>query len=152
MTENDLFETARMGVLPDDVRVPLEQALDAWRADELTVAKQACDVALERATRAEHRFGVFHALQLRACVAYSEGDHALSRALHQEVLRRSNELGFLGGMGASLCGLAMIDLAEGDLDAARVHHERALACFEDGGYAERAAAARTMWAAAAHAA
>ena len=91
--------------------------------------------------------GVIDALRTRACLAYEDGDYLLARALHSDVLLRCRELELLAGMGAALCDLAMIDLAEGDVDAARVRFERGLACYEDGGLHDLAAAARSAWAA-----
>ncbi len=61
------------------------------------------------------------------------------------VLGRCPEIDFLGGMGSSLCDRAMIDLVEGDVDGAWVRYERGLACYEEGGYLDHAAAAREMW-------
>ena len=95
---------------------------------------------------ADARFAELEALRQRAVVAYRGGDYVLARALHTDALLRCRELEFLGGMGSSLCDLAMIDLAEGDVDSARVRFERGLACFEDGGYDEHADAARELWA------
>jgi len=45
----------------------------------------------------------------------------------------------------------MIDLVEGDVDAAAVRYERGLACYEDGGYFDHAAEARDLWESAAKA-
>ncbi len=39
----------------------------------------------------------------------------------------------------------MIDLVESDVDGAWVRYERGLACYEEGGYLDHAAAAREMW-------
>lgn len=65
----------------------------------------------------------------------------------QERARVSRRRGIdlLGGMGSSLCDLAMIDLVEGDVDGAWVRYERGFACYEEGGYVDHAAAARAMW-------
>lgn len=149
MTEaEELFEQARIAAMPDALRVVLERALRAWQAGSCAEAAVACDEAFALAHASGNAFGEFHALHLRACVAYTERDYALSRRLHNDVLARSREIEFLGGMGSSLCDIAMIDLAEGDVDGARVRYERGLACYEDGGYLEHAAAARAMWEAA----
>ncbi len=51
----------------------------------------------------------------------------------------------LASKRSSLCDRAMIDLVEGDVDGAWVRYERGLACYEEGGYLDHAAAAREMW-------
>ncbi len=51
----------------------------------------------------------------------------------------------LFGFDPLLCDRAMIDLVEGDVDGAWVRYERGLACYEEGGYLDHAAAAREMW-------
>ncbi len=58
---------------------------------------------------------------------------------------RRRGIDLLGGMGSSLCALAMIDRVEGDVDGAWVRYERGLACYEEGGYVDHAAATRAMW-------
>ena len=80
-----------------------------------------------------------------ACVAFGERDYPRARALHVEVLGACHDLDFLGGMGLSLCQLAMIDLAEGDVDGAWVRFERGIACYEEGGHTARAVEARALW-------
>ena len=143
-----LGERARIASMPDELRPLLERALRSWQSGDCVEAAAACDGALAVAEEMREELGVFHALHLRACVAYTERDYALSRALHNEVLARSREIEFLGGMGSSLCDIAMIDLAEGDVDGARIRYERGLACYEEGGYFEHAEAARALWEAA----
>ena len=69
----------------------------------------------------------------------------VSTGLPVALLGRCHEIDFLGGMGSSLCDRAMIDLVEGDVDGAWVRYERGLACYEEGGYLDHAAAAREMW-------
>jgi hypothetical protein len=150
MEIDELGAAARMDNLPPAVRWPTERGLTLWRAGDLATAKGSLEIA--RTTAEEHgsAFGIFHALHLRACVAFTERDYVLARELHNEVVARCHEIDFLGGMASSLCDLAMIDLAEGDVDAAFVHHERGVACYEEGGYVEQAAAARAMWEQAEH--
>jgi len=142
---DELGEAAKMDRLPFEVRWPTERALALWRGGELDAAKSSLEIALATAHDLSCELGVFHALHLRACVAFSERDYALARALHNEVLGLCHEIDFLGGMGSSLCDLAMIDLVEGDVDGAWVRYERGLACYEEGGYTDRAADARAMW-------
>jgi hypothetical protein len=142
---DELGADARMERLPFEVRWPTERGLALWRSGDLDTAKSSLEIALSTAHEVGSAFGVFHALHLRACVAFTERDYALSRALHTEVLGLCREIDFLGGMGSSLCDLAMIDLVEGDVDGAWVRYERGLACYEEGGYLDQAAAARAMW-------
>ena len=145
MEIDELGAAARMEHLPFEVRWPTERGLALWRGGDLETAKSSLEIALSTAHELDSAFGVFHALHLRACVAFSERDYALSRALHGEVLARCREIDFLGGMASSLCDLAMIDLVEGDVAGAWVRYERGIACYEEGGYVEQAAAARAMW-------
>ncbi|GEM_PF-3214511 len=62
--------------------------------------------------------GTIHALHLPGCLCYSERNYTKCRALHNEVLDKSRQLGHQGGMGSSLYDLVQVDLAESDL---RVH-------------------------------
>jgi hypothetical protein len=151
MEIDELGAAAKMDQLPFEIRWPTERALALWRSGDLDAAKSSLDIALASSEESANEFGMFHALHLRACVAFSERDYRLARQLHTEVLVRCRAIDFLGGIASSLCDLAMIDLAEGDVDAACVRYERGLACYEDGGYHEQAAAARAMWDRAAHA-
>ncbi len=134
-----------MDQLPFEVRWPTERGLALWRSGDLETAKASLEIALATAQEVGSAFGVFHALHLRACVAFTERDYPLSRSLHSEVLGLCHEIEFLGGMATSLCDLAMIDLVEGDVDGAWVRYERGLACYEEGGYVDQAGAARAMW-------
>lgn len=151
MEIDELGARARMDVLPFEVRWPTQRALAMWQQGDLEAAKAQLEVALSATTELADDFGRFHVFHLRACVAYTERDYHLARALHDHVLHLCHEIGFLGGMGSSLCDLAMIDLAEGDVDGAFVRYERGLACYEDGGYLDQAAAARALWESAAKA-
>lgn len=51
-------------------------------------------------------------------MAFTERDYARSRALRTELLGLCLEIDLLGGIGSSLCDLAMIALVEGDVDGA----------------------------------
>jgi hypothetical protein len=148
---DELGAKARMDQLPFEIRWPTQRALALWQAGDQEAAKAQLEVALTATTELGHDFGRFHVFHLRACVAYTERDYGLSRALHNHVLHLCHEIGFLGGMGSSLCDLAMIDLVQGDADAAFVRYERGLACYEEGGYLEHAADARELWESAAQA-
>jgi hypothetical protein len=148
---DELGARARMDALPFEVRWPTQRALTLWRNGELDAAKSNLEVAFAATQQLHDEFGLFHVLHLRACVAYSERDFVQARSLHSEVLGLCHEIDFLGGMGSSLCDLAMIDLAEGDVDAAFVRYERGLACYEEGGYLDQAERARDMWESAAQA-
>jgi hypothetical protein len=145
MEIDELGAMAKMDRLPFEVRWPTERGLQLWREGDLATAKSSLEIALTTAREIGSEFGIFHALHLRACVAFTERDYVLARELHNEVLGMCHEIDFLGGMGSSLCDLAMIDLVEGDVDAAWVRYERGLACYEEGGYADQAGAARAMW-------
>ncbi len=145
MEIDELGAAARMDQLPFEVRWPTERGLALWRDGDLDTAKSSLEIALATSHELGSEFGVFHALHLRACVAFTERDYALSRSLHSEVLSLCHEIEFLGGMASSLCDLAMIDLVEGDVDGAWVRYERGLACYEEGGYVDQAGAARAMW-------
>lgn len=145
MEIDELGAAARVDKLPFEIRWPTERALALWRDGDLQTAKASLELALAASEEADHELGRFHALHLRACVAFTERDYQLARELHLDVLARCHAIDFLGGQGSSLCDLAMIDLVEGALDAAAVRYERGLACYEDGGYLDHAAAARSMW-------
>lgn len=151
MEIDELGERAKMDRLPFEVRWPTQRALALWRNGELGAAKSNLEVAYAATRQLNDEFGLFHVLHLQACVAFSERDYGRARALHNEVLGLCHEIDFLGGMGSSLCDLAMIDLAEGDVDAAFVRYERGLACYEEGGYLDQAERARDMWETAARA-
>lgn len=151
MEIDELGTRARIEQLPFEVRWPMQRALAMWREGDLTGARSRLAVAREALAEVDAEFGAFHVLHLDACIAFSAREYARSRALHEEVLAMCHEIEFLGGMGRSLCDLAMIDLAEGDVEAAAVRYERGVGCYEDGGYLDDAAAAREMWARAAKA-
>lgn len=148
---DEIGASAKLDQLPFEIRWPTERGLALWRDGDLDAAKSSLARALAMANDLGNAFGVFHALHLRACVAFAERDYALARDLHSEVLSLCHEVEFLGGMGSSLCDLAMIDLVEGDVDGAWVRYERGVACYEEGGYHDRAASAREMWESAAQA-
>ena len=145
MEIDDIGARARMDQLPFEVRWPTQRALALWQQGDLAGARAQIDVARRALVDVDCEFGAFHVLHLDACIAFSERDYERSRALHDEVLARCHEIDFLGGMGSSLCDLAMIDLVEGDREAAIVRYERGVGCYEDGGYVDAAAAARRMW-------
>lgn len=146
MEIDDLGAAATVEQLPFEVRWPTQRGLDLWKSGQLDHAKANLEIALATARALGSDLGVFHAQHLRAGVAFSEGDYALARSLHAEALGLCHELGFLGGMGSTLCDLAMVDLAVGDVDGARVRFERGLACYEEGGYLGQAATRRVAWA------
>jgi hypothetical protein len=148
---DELGARARLEHLPFEVRWPTQRALAQWQQGDLEAARAQLEVARKALAEVDCEFGAFHVFHLQACVAFSERDYDLARELHNHVLHLCHEVGFLGGMGSSLCDLAMIDLADGDVDGAYVRYERGLACYEDGGYVEQAAAARAMWESAARA-
>ena len=124
--------------LPFEVRWPLQRGFELWRSGHLDHARANLDVALATARAVGSELGLFHALHLRAGVAFSERDHALARSLHLEALAVCHELDDLGAMGSTLCGLALVDLAEGDVSGARLRFDRGLACYEEGGVLTRA--------------
>jgi hypothetical protein len=142
---DELGTRAKLEQLPFEVRWPAQRAIAMWEAGDVAGAKAQLDVAHAACVELDDTFGRFHVQHLRACVAFSERDYDLSRRLHNEVLGMCHEIGFLGGMGSSLCDLAMIDLAEGDPEGAFVRYERGLACYEEGGYIAHAERARAWW-------
>ena len=75
MEIDELGADARMDRLPFEVRWPTERGLALWRSGDLETAKASLEIALATAHEVASAFGVFHALHLRACVAFSERDY-----------------------------------------------------------------------------
>ncbi|MCL2394111.1 MAG: hypothetical protein FWC87_05415 [Acidimicrobiaceae bacterium] len=127
------------------VDLPTQQAelagrgLDSWREGRLDEAQGYLERLRQLAASDHELSGMFHALHLLACVAFSRGDLVNSRKLHQEVLDMSGDLGFLGGSGSSLFDLGVIDRLEGDPISARRRFEAAREAYAAGGYDDRLA-------------
>lgn len=123
--------------LPEPQAGLARRGYEAWQAGRLDEANRALTLLRDAAKATQGSDGLFHALHLLACVAFSESDYARSRELHMQVLAMCEEIGFLGEQASSLFDLAMIDQVEGDTAAARLRYEAARVAFERGGYDDR---------------
>ena len=135
--EADQPPVARWSDLPEPQACLARGGFEAWQAGDLNEANRALTLLLEAAEAVPEPDGLFHALHLLACVAFSAANYATSRALHTKVLVMCETIGFLGGQASSLFDLAMIDQVEGDTRSARHRFELARDAFEQGGYSDR---------------
>ncbi|WP_344939450.1 AfsR/SARP family transcriptional regulator [Sphaerisporangium flaviroseum] len=87
-------------------------------ASELTAA-------LGRFRSVGDRWGMMAALDTLSKVAEWQGDQAASLAMAGQALELAGQLGALDDMAELLCGVAYVQLRQGDLDAAHATYERA---------------------------
>jgi hypothetical protein len=134
--ESDNPPVMRWTDLPEPQHQLAEVGFNAWQAGAPGEARVALEGLLEAAESTGTVDGVFHALHLLGCVAFSENAFGESRRLHEQVLAMCEEIGFLGGAGSCLFDLGMIDQAEGDVEAAVARYQAARDSYAAGGYAE----------------
>jgi len=98
-----------------------------WTRGHLSEGRQWCTRVLGNAG-AEDRTGErAHALNAAGTLATYQGDYPAARALHEEGLAISRELGNRSGIAASLGNLGNVAVNQGDYPAARALHEESLA-------------------------
>jgi hypothetical protein len=134
--ESDSPPVMRWAELPEPQNQLAEEGFNAWQAGQPGEARVALEALLETAESMGTADGVFHALHLLGCVAFSEKAFTESRRLHEQVLTMCEAIGFLGGAGSSLFDIGMIDQAEGDVEAALTNYRAARDAYEAGGYSD----------------
>jgi hypothetical protein len=132
--ESDNPPVVRWADLPEPQNQLAEKGINTWQAGRLEEARIALETLRVAADTSGTSDGLFHALHLLGCVAFSEKEFGESRQLHEQVLAWCEAIDFLGGAGSSLFDIGMIDQAEGDIEAARAHYQAALDAYEAGGY------------------
>jgi hypothetical protein len=115
---------------PDEVLDCLSQGGVAWSAQDYVTAKQHANEALELAQRQKHVHGELGALHLLANIAFNQCEDKASRELHERVKTRSLEVGFWEGAASSLTNLALIDIVDSNLSAARDKYQQAIGLYE----------------------
>jgi hypothetical protein len=131
------LEIDQIGMLPENLRELCQRGLVAWKSGALPEARALLEDARGLASWACNRDGHRHALHLLGCVAYSERNDTEARSLHEAVLEQCEQLAHLAWIGSSLYDLAMIDLVEGDVGAARARLRESARCYESAGYPDR---------------
>ena len=135
--ESDNPPVVRWADLPEPQSQLANEGFTAWQAGHLKEARAALDALRVEAETTGTPDGLFHALHLLGCVAFSEKEFSESRRLHEQVLALCEAINFRGGAGSSWFDIAMIDQAEGNLEAARAHYQAAGDAYEAGGYLDR---------------
>jgi tetratricopeptide (TPR) repeat protein len=115
---------------------------DAWRSRDYRTARSRFEEALSRARRTGSRFGEVAALHFLGNLAFNECRDEESRRLHRAALRLSAADADDQGVATSLANLALIEVAEGDLERARTTFADAVAAYERAGMPEAAASVR----------
>jgi tetratricopeptide (TPR) repeat protein len=126
----------RWADLPEPQNQLVEKGFNAWQAGRLEEARIALEALRVAADTSGTSDGLFRALHLLACVAFSKKEFSESRQLHEQVLAMCEAIDFRGGAGSSLFDIGIIDQARGDIEAARAHYQAALDAYEAGGYSD----------------
>lgn len=116
--------------LPEDVRDLIVRGRDAWREQDYEQARALFEAALRAARRAGDTFARAVAYHFLGNVAFNECRDDESRRLHRLALDLSRRDGDDQGIATSLGSLALVDVAAGDLEAARSRFAAAAEAYE----------------------
>lgn len=130
--------------IPAAVLECLAKGGQAWNAQDYVTARQHANGALALAQNDKSIHGELGALHLLANIAFNQCEDAISSALHHRVRTKSLEIGFGEGAASSLTNLALIDIIEGDLSAARDKYQQAIELYNSIGNTEMAAAVQSI--------
>lgn len=116
----------------------------AWNAQDYGIARQHANEALKLAQSHQSVHGELGALHLLANIAFNQCEDDVSRELHELVKTKSLEVSFWEGAASSLTNLALLDLVEGNLPAARDKYQQAYGLYETAGNLEMAEMMRSI--------
>jgi hypothetical protein len=122
--------------LPDGLRELIVEGRLAWESRDYPRARCLFEQALERAVAEDETFGQMSAYHFLGNVAFNECRDAESRELHLAALALSESENDQHGIATSLGSIALVDVAEGDLRAARVNYDASVAAYERAGLPE----------------
>ncbi len=120
---------------PHDIPLAVMELLGAggaaWGAHDYVLAKACAENALTRAHASGSAHGALGARHLQALIAFNECRDAEARDMHTEVLTQSLQIGFYDGAASALTNLALLDIVDGDYDAARERYRQAERWYRD---------------------
>ena len=128
--------------LSDGLRELIVAGRAAWQEREYARARGLFDEALVLAEASVDRFGQSAALHFLGNVAFNECRDDESRRLHAAALEIARADGDDQGMATSLGSIALIDVANGDLDAARARYDAAVEAYRSAGMSDAAESLR----------
>ena len=145
MTNSHVTEQEKnQPMIPSEVLELLSKGGAAWNAKDYRTAKNNAAEALTLSQQLGNIHGELGSLHLLANIAFNECDDKKSRDLHERILARSFEIGYLDGAASSLANLALIDIVENDLETARNKYHQALELYEKSGSHEWAERIRSI--------
>lgn len=128
--------------LADGIRELVVEGRDAWLGRDYARARSLFETALRLAEERDDAFGRMSALHFLGNVAFNQRRDAESRALHQQVLELAGSEGDDHGVATSLGSIALVDAADGDLEAASRRFSDSASAYERAGMPEDAARVR----------
>ncbi len=115
---------------------------DAWQNEEYEHARALFERVLELARAAGDRFGECAAYHFLGNIAFNECRDDESRRLHLAALKIARAEGDEQGIATSLGSVAYVEIADGDLKAARRRYDAAIDAYEKAGMSEAARSLR----------
>lgn len=119
--------------LADGIRGLIVDGRDAWRAREYERARVLFADALALADERHDAFGRMSALHFLGNVALNQRRDADSRTFHLQALDLARAEGDDHGIATSLGSIALVDVADGDLDAASGRFDACVAAYTRAG-------------------
>lgn len=116
--------------LPDGLRELVVDARGAWQARDYARARAGFESALRLARKLGDRFGEMSAYHFLGNVAFNECRDEDSRRFHTLALELAREDRDEQGIATSLGSLALVDVADGRLEAARARFAKAATAYE----------------------
>jgi hypothetical protein len=128
--------------LPDGVREFVLEGRTAWQTRDYPLARRCLEAALVTARAEGEWFGELSALHFLGNVAFNECRDRDSRSLHVAAFELARAHADNQGIATSLGSIALVDLVEGDFDAAAHNYAAAVAAYERAGMAASARSLR----------
>jgi hypothetical protein len=145
MTNSDKSESETGPLnIPSNILERLSKGGAAWNSQDYVNATLYANEALKLAQQQKSVYGEMGALHLLANIAFNQCNDKLSKELHERLYRNSLEIGFFDGAASSLGNLALIDIVEGDILAAREKYQQAIGFYETSGNYEMANTIRSI--------
>jgi tetratricopeptide (TPR) repeat protein len=119
--------------LPDGIRQLIVEGRAAWREQHYELARSLFEAALQIAREKGDGFGQVAALHFLGNLAFNECRDADARRLHSAALELSRVEGDDQGIATSVGSLALVDVAEGDFEAAQANFADSVAAYERAG-------------------
>jgi tetratricopeptide (TPR) repeat protein len=116
--------------LPEGICELVVTGREAWRDQDYDQARRLFEEALVVAREIGDTFGEVTALHFLGNVAFNERKDAESRHLHTRALELSRAAGDDHGIATSLGSIALVDVAEGNLEAARDQFDASAKAYE----------------------